>query len=74
MSSSFTQQVYKTNVPGKARIQEDNKDIGNPGSIFANRSGGDTISSMAQEELEIRKRGEKPSKEFMEEKKRLQRE
>ena len=29
---------------------------------------------MAEEELEIRRRGEKPSKEFMEEKKRRQRE
>ena len=74
MSSSFTQQVYKTNVPGKARIQEEHGDKEKPEAMFQNRSGGDTLTAMDMEELEIYRSGKKPSKEFLEEKKRRQRE
>ena len=43
------------------------------GQIFEKRTGGDTIShdSMLKEEIELRKAGKVPSKEFLDEKKRL---
>ena len=71
ISSTFLQPTYKTNVPGRVRMAEDDdgsktQDV----ELFKRQSGG-IANDCLQEELKIRKAGNKPSKEFLEEKKRL---
>ena len=69
VNSNFHHTPYKTNVPGKVVVLGDKSDA----NVFEKRSGGDTIQqdSLLKEELVLRKAGKVPSKEFLEEKKRI---
>ena len=62
--------VSKTNVPGKVAVLAPHGKA--DGQVFERRTGGDTLptSTMAREELELRRSGQVPSKEFIAEKKR----
>jgi hypothetical protein len=58
------QPQYKTTVPGKQRIAEENENA----QIFQRKSGDfkKEKDEFLNEELKIRRSGQKPSKEFME--------
>ena len=68
-NNNFHHTPYKTNVPGKVVALGGKSDA----NVFEKRSGGDTIKqdSLLREELELRKAGKVPSKEFLDEKKRV---
>ena len=70
-SSTFIQPQYNTLIPGKASIAEQSGGTVDGSQLFSQKKGGDFVSPMVTEELAIRRSGKKPSKEFMEEKKRL---
>jgi len=58
------QPQYKTNVPGRARMAEENDQV----QIFKKKQSGDfkkESDELLNEELKIRRSGQKPSKEFL---------
>ena len=66
-TSAFVSPGYTTTLPGKVRLAEDSPNV----TIFTKRQSGDLLTpSYTLEELEMRRQGKTPSKEFLKEKRR----